>query len=77
MVKSDDVVTAITGAIPDARVSVEDMSGTGDHLQINVLSPSFEGLSLIQQHQMVYKALANEMASEAIHALAIKTSIPD
>tara|TARA_Y100001968_G_C19375903_1_gene727643 strand:+ start:746 stop:979 length:234 start_codon:yes stop_codon:yes gene_type:complete len=77
MVKSNDVVTAIMGLIPDAKVSVEDLSGTGDHLQVNVESPSFKGLSLIQQHQMVYKSLAKEMATEAIHALALNTSIPD
>ena len=75
MVKSQDVVHAITKAIPDAQVSVEDLSGTGDHLQVNVISSSFKGLSLIKQHQLVYSALSNEIATEAIHALALNTSI--
>ena len=77
MVKSEDVVAAIIRAIPDAEVLVDDLSGTGDHLQVNVVSSSFNGLSLIKQHQMVYKSLAKEMATEAIHALALNTSIPD
>ena len=76
MVNSDAVVAAIIREIPDAQVSVEDLSGTGDHLQVNVVSSSFKDISLIKQHQMVYKSLANEMASEAIHALALNTSIP-
>tara|TARA_Y100001968_G_scaffold333229_1_gene394837 strand:+ start:1488 stop:1721 length:234 start_codon:yes stop_codon:yes gene_type:complete len=76
MVKSEDVVAAIIRAIPDAEVLVDDLSGTGDHLQVNVVSSSFNGLSLIKQHQMVYKSLENEIATEAIHALALNTSIP-
>ena len=76
MVNSDAVVAAIIREIPDAQVSVEDLSGTGDHLQVNVVSSAFKGLSLIKQHQMVYRSLANEMATEAIHALALNTSIP-
>ena len=67
MVKSEAVGTAIRRAIPDAQVTVEDMSGGGDHLQVNVVSTVFDGLTLIRQHQLVYGALKNELASEAIH----------
>ena len=76
MVQSVDVVDAIIKVLPDAQVSVEDLSGAGDHLQVNVVSSSFKGLSLIRQHQLVYEALSNQMASEAIHALALNTSVP-
>tara|TARA_Y100001968_G_C18759764_1_gene437179 strand:+ start:44 stop:274 length:231 start_codon:yes stop_codon:yes gene_type:complete len=76
MVNSQDVVSAIVRKIPDAQVSVEDLGG-GDHLQVNVISASFKGLSLVKQHQLVYGALANEIASEAIHALALRTNIPN
>ena len=75
MVLSQDVIDAIQKSIPDAQVSVEDLNGGGDHLQVNVKSSAFEGLSLIKQHQLVYGALANELANEAIHALALNTSI--
>ena len=37
-----------------------------------VISNSFEGLSLIEQHQMVYKSVGAHMTNE-IHALEIKT----
>ena len=55
---------------------VEDLNGGGDHLQVNVVSSAFSGLSKVQQHQIIYKALHKELASEAIHALALKTSTP-
>ena len=77
MVDFEDVGAAIRRAIPDAHVTVEDLSGGGDHLQVNVVSTAFAGLSLIRQHQLVYGALKDELASEAIHALALKTSTPD
>ena len=77
MVDSQEVCAAIQRSIPDASVTVEDLSGGGDHLQVNVVSSSFAGLSLIRQHQLVYGALKNELASEAIHALALNTATPN
>ncbi len=74
MVNPEKVVSSIKKILPDAHVIVEDLNGGGDHLQVNVVSPSFSGLSRIQQHQIIYKALQEELASEAIHALALKTS---
>ena len=77
MIETNSVKAAILKAIPDAIIQVEDLTGGGDHLQVNVTSSSFSGLSLIRQHQMVYGALEKHLASEAIHALALKTFTPD
>ena len=76
MVKPDTVTAAIREALPDAIVEVEDLTGGGDHLQVNVVSTGFTGLSRIKQHQLVYAALRDQLASEAIHALALNTSTP-
>ena len=76
MVQPDAVESAIQNAIPDAHVTVEDLTGGGDHLQVSVVSAAFEGLSRIRQHQLVYGALQQELASEAIHALALTTAVP-
>ena len=76
MVNSDQVKAAIGRALPDASVEVEDLTGGGDHLQVKVVSSAFTGLNSIKQHQLVYGALRQELASEAIHALALQTSTP-
>ena len=76
MVQPAAVEAAIQRAIPDASVTVEDLTGGGDHLQVSVISAAFDGLSRIRQHQLVYGALQQELASEAIHALALNTSPP-
>tara|TARA_Y100001968_G_C19349582_1_gene713888 strand:+ start:457 stop:687 length:231 start_codon:yes stop_codon:yes gene_type:complete len=74
MVESKEISEAIQRVLPDAQIKIEDLSGTGDHLKVNVISESFAGLSLIHQHQLVYGALKDQLASEAIHALALNTS---
>ena len=76
MVQDQEIITAIQNVLPDAQVEIEDLNGTGDHLKVNVISNAFAGLSLIKQHQLVYGALKDELANEAIHALALNTSIP-
>ena len=76
MVQLDAVREAITRALPDASVEVEDLTGGGDHLQVRVVSSAFSGLSRVRQHQLVYGALRGELACEAIHALALQTSTP-
>jgi stress-induced morphogen len=43
---------------------------------VRVVSEAFAGLSRVRQHQLVYGALRSELASEAIHALAVQTATP-
>ena len=67
-----EVINLIKQKISDSEVLVENLKGD-DHLQVTVISSEFNGLSLVKQHQLVYSALKEELASEAIHALALKT----
>ena len=70
-----EVINLIKKKIADSEVFVENLKGN-DHLQVRVISAEFNGLSLVKQHQLVYSALKEELASEAIHALALKTETP-
>jgi len=64
----------LRGAFPDAgELSVADRTGGGDHFQVTVESPRFDGLSLVEQHRLVYDALAEPLADGTIHELRIKT----
>ena len=76
MITKEKVITLITKKLPDSKVTVENLKGN-DHLQVTVISSMFDGLSLVKQHQLVYSALKEELASEAIHALALKTGTPN
>jgi acid stress-induced BolA-like protein IbaG/YrbA len=76
MVTPSQVAEMIQTGLPDAKVKVDDLTGGGDHYQARVVSAAFEGKSRVQQHQLVYGALKQAMASEAIHALALQTFTP-
>ncbi|MCI5075431.1 BolA family transcriptional regulator [Oricola sp.] len=71
-----DIEKMIKTGIPDARVTVRDLAGDGDHYAAEVVSESFRGKSRVQQHQMVYQALQGNMGG-VLHALALQTSAPD
>jgi stress-induced morphogen len=61
-------------AFPEAaEIGVEDRTGGGDHFQVTVASPSFSGLSLLEQHRLVNEALAEPLRDGTIHELRIKT----
>jgi stress-induced morphogen len=61
-------------AFPEAtELSVEDRTGGGDHFQVTVTSSRFTGLSLVDQHRLVYDALAEPLADGTIHELRIRT----
>jgi stress-induced morphogen len=70
-----EIQRLIKEGIPDATVTIEDLRGDGDHYAARVISSAFAGKTRIQQHQMVYQALRGNMG-EALHALALQTSVP-
>ena len=70
-----DIERMIRDAIPDAKVTIRDLAGDGDHYAAEVVSESFRGKSRVQQHQMVYEALKGNMGG-VLHALALQTSVP-
>lgn len=62
----------ITAKLSDAKVFVEDMTGTRDHLAITVVSDAFKGKLLIEQHQMLMDILKEELKAR-IHAVKLQT----
>jgi len=75
MVTVDEVRRRIERALAGARVDVTDTTGGGDHFEARVVAPAFTGLGLVDQHRLVYEALGDLMP--AIHALSLRTSVPD
>ena len=67
------LVDLLEAAFPGGKVAVEDRTGGGDHFQVTVASSRFDDLSLVEQHRLVYDALAALLADGTIHELRIKT----
>jgi stress-induced morphogen len=73
-VSTEPLQALLERAFPDAtELHVEDRTGGGDHFQVTVASPSFTGLSLLDQHRLVNEALAEPLQDGTIHELRIKT----
>ena len=72
--EADTIRALLEQAFPDAaELDVEDRTGGGDHFQVTVASPAFDGLSLLDQHRRVNDALAAMLQNGSIHELRIKT----
>ncbi len=71
----EEIKNVIEQAIPQSTAYILDPMGDGQHLQAMVISPAFEGLMLIKQHQMVMKPLKDALAGD-VHALGLKTFTP-
>ncbi|HUQ02142.1 MAG TPA: BolA family protein [Kofleriaceae bacterium] len=71
-----DIEARIKAALPDAQVTLEDMTGTKDHWRARIVSVEFAGKSLIERHRLINAALANELKGP-IHALTMDTLTPD
>jgi stress-induced morphogen len=76
MIEPAQVQQLLLAAFPDAELELVDLTGTKDHYQARIVSKEFAGRSLIEQHQLVYRALGDAMKGP-IHALALKTYTPE
>jgi acid stress-induced BolA-like protein IbaG/YrbA len=69
----DDLKQRIERGIPGASARVE---GADAHFGAVVIAQAFEGKTRIEQHQMIYALFRDEMTSQEIHALSLKTCTP-
>ncbi|HXV27895.1 MAG TPA: BolA/IbaG family iron-sulfur metabolism protein [bacterium] len=76
MITVEEVKDILSQRLPEAEIDVEDMTGTMDHIQVRVVWSGFQGKGLIEQHQIVNRALSEALEDGRIHALKIKTSVP-
>jgi stress-induced morphogen len=68
-----ELTALIRRALPDATVDVFDRTGTRDHYNLRVASSGFAGLSPLDQHRLIYKALGEALGDGRLHAVEIKT----
>jgi stress-induced morphogen len=74
--ESYEIEKLIKTGIPDARVALTDLVGDKDHWAATVTSAAFIGKTKLQQHQIVYKALGDQLGGP-LHALQLTTQAPD
>jgi stress-induced morphogen len=62
----------IADKFPESKILVEDLAGDNNHYSVTIESSKFNGLSRIQQHQLVYQSLDGLMDAK-LHAMQLKT----
>jgi acid stress-induced BolA-like protein IbaG/YrbA len=67
----------IGAALLSPDIDVKDMTGTGDHFEARVVSASFEGKGMVDQHKLVYASVQDWLATGELHALSLRTFTPD
>lgn len=72
----DDVQKRIEEGIPGARAYVSEFSGGTDHYAVTVVTPAFEGQTLLKRHRMVLDLFQTEIGTGEVHALTIKAFTP-
>jgi len=77
--QAQDIERLIRETFPNARVTITDLAGDGNHYAAEVIDDSFRGLNRVQQQRAVYAALKGRMDGPAgeLHALALTTKAPE
>ncbi|RMG44248.1 MAG: BolA family transcriptional regulator [Acidobacteria bacterium] len=76
MIAPEEVRRRLEAAFPGARVKVSDMTGGGDHYQVEVVSEAFSGKSYVERHRMVYAVFGDVLGGD-LHALSVSARTPD
>jgi stress-induced morphogen len=76
---AQDIEGLILESFPQAKVTITDLAGDGNHYAAEVIDESFRGKNRVQQQRAVYAALKGKMdgAHGELHALALTTKVPE
>ena len=74
-----DIESLIRASFPQAKITITDLAGDGNHWAAEVIDNSFKGMNRVQQQRAVYASLKGKMdgAHGELHALALTTKAPD
>ena len=74
-----DIEALIRESFPDAKITITDLAGDGNHYAAEVIDASFAGQNRVQQQRAVYAALKGRMDGNhgELHALALTTKAPE
>ena len=71
---TDEIQKLIEAGIPDCEAIV---TGAEGKYEATVISESFNGLSMVKEHQLIYATVKPQITSGELHALTIKAFTPE
>ncbi|MBO6854881.1 MAG: BolA family transcriptional regulator [Marivivens sp.] len=77
--QAQEIEDLIRDSFPDAKITITDLAGDGNHYAAEVIDESFRGQNRVQQQRAVYAALKGKMdgSQGELHALALTTKAPE
>ena len=78
-IQAQEIENLIRDAFPEAKITITDLAGDGNHYAAEVIDASFKGQNRVQQQRAVYAALKGKMDGNngELHALALTTKAPE
>lgn len=78
-VAASEISRLIQQAFPEAKVTIRDLAGDGNHYAAEVVYAGFKGMNRVQQQRAVYAALEDIMSGPNgdLHALALSTKVSE
>ena len=78
-IEAQEIEDLIRAGFPQAKITVTDLAGDGNHYAAEVIDASFKGMNRVQQQRAVYATLKGKMdgSNGQLHALALTTKAPD
>ncbi|MEI4470220.1 BolA/IbaG family iron-sulfur metabolism protein [Frigidibacter sp. MR17.24] len=76
--EAQDIENLIRATFPQAKITITDLAGDGNHWAAEVIDESFKGMNRVQQQRAVYASLKGKMdgPNGELHALALTTKAP-
>ena len=76
-ISAEKIRELIKKKFPQADIEIIDTAGDRNHYSATIAAQEFKGLSRVEQHKLVYKALEGAMdgTNGILHALALQTKI--
>ncbi|MCV6824156.1 MULTISPECIES: BolA family transcriptional regulator [Halocynthiibacter] len=77
--QAQEIEDLIRAGFPNAKITITDLAGDGNHWAAEVTDESFRGMNRVQQQRAVYASLKGAMDGNngALHALALTTKVPE
>ena len=77
--QAQEIEDLIREGFPEARITITDLAGDGNHYAAEVIDESFRGMNRVQQQRAVYASLKGKMDGKHgdLHALALTTKVPE
>ncbi|ETX14626.1 BolA family transcriptional regulator [Roseivivax halodurans JCM 10272] len=78
-IEAQEIENLIRDSFPEAKITITDLAGDGNHYAAEVIDESFRGKNRVQQQRAVYAALKGKMdgSNGELHALALTTKVPE